>query len=70
MNDYARMEGTFAAEIFGTNVEGRKLFEELGWEYAGVSYHRMWKDGNVPEEQKEGSMGATGMYATFDAASG
>ena len=69
MNDYV-IRGDFAAEIFGTNVEGRKLFEELGWEYAGVSYHRMWKDGKVPVEQQERGKGATGMYATFDAASG
>lgn len=69
MNDYLRLEN-FVAEIFGTNVEGRKLFEELGWEYVGVSYHRMWKDGKVPAEQQEGDKGAKRMYATFDAASG
>lgn len=70
MNDYALMRGTFEAEIFGTNEAGQKVFEELGWEYMGMSYHRMWLEGRVPEEQREGGRGVGGMYATFDAGSG
>jgi hypothetical protein len=70
MNDKARTKGEFAAEIFGTNEQGRKVFEELGWEYAGVTYRRMWKDGKMPVEQQEGGKGTKGMYAIFDAGSG
>jgi hypothetical protein len=70
MNDYAKRDGTFVAEIFGSNETGQKVFEELGWKYLGSSYHRMWLHGNVPVEQQEGGRGAKGMYAIFDAASG
>ncbi|OAL06289.1 hypothetical protein IQ06DRAFT_211971 [Phaeosphaeriaceae sp. SRC1lsM3a] len=70
MNDKARMQGTFEAEIFGSNEQGQKVFEELGWEYMGISYHRMWLNGNVPAEQQEGGRGTKGMFATFDAGSG
>jgi hypothetical protein len=69
MNDYA-LNGEFAAEIFGTNEHGRKVFVELGWEYAGVTYRRMWKDGKVPVEQQEGGKGGKGMYAILCAGSG
>jgi len=47
-----------------------KVFEELGWKYAGVSYHRMWLNGKVPVEQQEGGEGTKGMYAIFDACAG
>jgi hypothetical protein len=70
MNDYTRHEGTFIAEIFGSNKDGQKVFEELGWKYVGLSYHRMWFLGKVPLQQQEGGRGAKGMYAIFDAASG
>jgi hypothetical protein len=70
MHDYTKQVGTFIAEIFGSNENGQKVFEELGWKYVGVSYHRMWLHGNVPVEQQAGGRGATGMYAIFDAASG
>jgi GNAT superfamily N-acetyltransferase len=71
MNDYAQMEtGTFVAEIFGSNEQGMKVFEELGWEYTGMEYHRMWLNGKVPVAQQEGGTGVKGMYAIFDAASG
>lgn len=69
MNDCARSEG-YHAEIFGSNPEGRRVFEELGWEYAGLSYHRMWLHGRAPEEQVEGGKGTKGMYAILDAACG
>jgi hypothetical protein len=70
MQDFAAVEGTFIAEVFGTNENGRKVFEELGWEYAGLSYHRMWLHGKVPIEQQDGGKGAMGMYAIFDACAG
>jgi hypothetical protein len=69
MNDYARMLGTFVVEIFGSNAEGMKVFEEMGFRQIG-SYHRMWLHGKVPVEQQEGGKGATGMYAIFDACAG
>ncbi|KAF2264683.1 hypothetical protein CC78DRAFT_616594 [Lojkania enalia] len=62
--------GSFIAEIFGTNPNGKRLFEELGWNWAGIDYHRMWFEGRVPKEQQEGGRGAVGMFATFDAAEG
>lgn len=70
MNDSAVMDGSYIAEIFGTNSAGRKVFEELGWVYADLSYHRMWLHGKVPEEQQEAGKGAKGMYAIFDACAG
>jgi hypothetical protein len=70
MNDYTRQEGTFIAEIFDSNEDGQKVFEELGWKYMGVSYHRMWLHGKVPLQQRKGGKGVKGMYAIFDAASG
>ncbi|KAF2830363.1 hypothetical protein CC86DRAFT_443379 [Ophiobolus disseminans] len=70
MNDYTRKSGSFVAESFGPNAEGMKLFEELGWKYAELSYHRMWLNGNVPVEQREGGKGTKGMYAIFDACAG
>jgi hypothetical protein len=70
MNDYVRMSGTFVAEVFGLNELGVQVFEELGWEYAGVTYQRMWLDGKVPVEQREGGQGAKRMYAILDAACG
>jgi RimJ/RimL family protein N-acetyltransferase len=71
MNDHARMEqGEFVAEIFGSNEQGKKVFEELGWRYTGLSYHRMWLHGKVPTEQQEDGLGVKNMYAIFDAGSG
>lgn len=72
LEDFAGCEEphSFVAEIFGTNPEGKKIFEELGWAYADVTYHRMWLHGKVPVEQQEGEKGAKGMYAVFDAGAG
>jgi hypothetical protein len=80
MNDFARYSGDtffapssggfFVAEVFGTNGEGQKVFEELGWTYADLSYHRMWLNGKVPVEQHKGGKGEKGMYAIFDACAG
>ncbi|KAJ4371295.1 hypothetical protein N0V83_004512 [Neocucurbitaria cava] len=70
MIDSAEMEGSYIAEIFGTNPAGRKVFEELEWVYADLSYHRMWLHGKVPEAQQEAGKGAKGMYSIFDACAG
>jgi GNAT superfamily N-acetyltransferase len=72
MEDFAGCEEPhgFVAEIFGSNSEGQKVFEELGWKHADVTYHRMWLHGKIPKEQQEGGKGAKGMYAVFDAGAG
>ncbi|KAF2655246.1 hypothetical protein K491DRAFT_693131 [Lophiostoma macrostomum CBS 122681] len=62
--------GSMVAEIFGANKHGKQLFEEHGWSWANLDYHRMWFNGKVPNEQAEGGRGTRGMYATFDAAEG
>lgn len=70
MNHVSEEKGSLIAEIFGSNPEGQKLFEELGWTWCGIDYHRMWLGGRVPKEQKDGGMGTKGMFAIFDAAEG
>lgn len=70
MNHIAESDGSMIAEIFGSNEDGRKVFEELGWEWAGLDYHRMWLGGRVPESQRNGGKGTKGMFATFDACAG
>lgn len=70
MENIAHNEGTMIAEIFGSNPNGIKVFEELGWTWAGVDYNRMWRGGRVPNEQQEGGKGTTGMFAIFDACAG
>ena len=70
MNRLTESNGSMIAEIFGSNANGRKVFEELGWSWAGVDYHRMWLGGRVPESQQEGGKGTKGMFATFDACAG
>ncbi|KAF2193753.1 hypothetical protein K469DRAFT_712563 [Zopfia rhizophila CBS 207.26] len=63
-------EGSMIAEIFGSNVNGVKVFEELGWALSGMDYNRMWLGGRVPQEQQDGGKGTTGMFAIFDASEG
>ncbi|OAL53898.1 hypothetical protein IQ07DRAFT_560356 [Pyrenochaeta sp. DS3sAY3a] len=70
MNETAASNGSYIAEIFGPNSAGKRVFEELGWTYAGLDYHRMWLHGKVPEEQQQGGKGVAGMYAIFDACAG
>ncbi|KAL6703674.1 hypothetical protein ACN47E_009448 [Coniothyrium glycines] len=69
MNDARRSAG-YHTEVFGNNPEARRVFEDLGWEYAGLTFDRMWLHGRVPEEQLETGKGGKGMYAIFDAACG
>ncbi|KAF2626093.1 hypothetical protein BU25DRAFT_411928 [Macroventuria anomochaeta] len=66
----AESTGSLVAEVFGTNVEGKKVFGALGWKDTGVEYHRMWYKGKVPEEQGAAGLGTKGMFAIFDAACG
>lgn len=66
----AESKGSLIAEVFGANVEARKVFESLGWSELGVEYHRMWYEGRVPEPQRDGGLGTKGMFAIFDAACG
>ncbi|EHK20475.1 uncharacterized protein TRIVIDRAFT_49190 [Trichoderma virens Gv29-8] len=62
--------GSLIAEIFGANENGISVFSELGWQWAGLDYHRMWLNGRVPAEQQEGGQGSRGMFAVFDASEG
>jgi hypothetical protein len=63
-------QGSMVAEIFGSNPKGKTVFEELGWTWAGIDYHRMWLGGRVPKEQDEDGRGTKEMFATFDASEG
>ena len=62
--------GSMVTEVFPNNPKGVQVFEELGWKWGGVDYHRMWLGGRVPKEQQEGGRGEKGMYAIFDASEG
>ncbi|RFU82177.1 hypothetical protein TARUN_10 [Trichoderma arundinaceum] len=62
--------GSLIAEIFGPNENGMRIFSDLGWQWAGLDYHRMWLDGRVPVEQQHGEQGPKGMFAIFDASEG
>lgn len=70
MNSISDPKGSMIAEIFGSNPNGRKVFEELGWTWSGTDYHRMWLGGRLPKEQQESGKGTKGMFAIFDAAEG
>lgn len=62
--------GSLIAEVFGPNKNSTSLFSDLGWEWAGIDYHRMWLHGRVPAEQQPGGQGPRGMFAIFDASEG
>lgn len=70
MNHVASSGGSMIAEAFGSNAKGQKLFEDLGWEWAGLDFHRMWLHGRVPKEQQDDGKGTKGMFAIFDACAG
>ena len=59
--------GSFIAEVWGSNAEAVDVFEEAGWEYSGMDYHRMWLGGRVPEQQQKGGKAEREMWAVFDA---
>lgn len=63
-------EATLVTEVWGGNPEAVKVFEELGWEEAPVSYYRMWVDGKATPEQSQGGAAQEGVFAIFDAAVG
>lgn len=63
-------EATLVTEVWGGNPEAIKVFKELGWEDAPVSYYRMWVDGKATPEQGKGGAAQEGVYAIFDAAVG
>jgi GNAT superfamily N-acetyltransferase len=62
--------GSMVAEVYGSNLQGLKVFEELGWKWAGVDFYRMWLGGKVPSEQQESGKATKGMFAIFDACAG
>jgi hypothetical protein len=63
-------DGSFIAEVWQENKQAVKVFEDAGWTYAGVEYHRMWLDGKVPDAQQPGGKAETEMFAVFDAGEG
>ncbi|KAF2434622.1 hypothetical protein EJ08DRAFT_606066 [Tothia fuscella] len=63
-------DGTLAAEVWPNNPKAVQVFEDAGWEWAGLDYHRMWLDGKFPEAQKPGGKADKEVYAVFDAAEG
>jgi hypothetical protein len=63
-------EGSFIAEVWQENEQAVKLFEDAGWTYSGVDYHRMWLNGKVPEAQLLGGKAEKEMFAVFDAGEG
>jgi GNAT superfamily N-acetyltransferase len=63
-------DSTFIAEVWANNREAIVVFEEAGWSYSGMDYHRMWLDGKVPKEQMDGGKAETEMWAVFDAGEG
>lgn len=69
-SDKIANEATLVTEVWGGNPEAIKLFKELGWEEAPVSYYRMWVDSKATPEQSEGGAAQDGVYAIFDAAVG
>jgi hypothetical protein len=63
-------DGSYIAEIWAGNTAAIKVFEDAGWSYAGIDYHRMWLDGRVPEAQQPGGKADKEVYAMFDAGAG
>jgi hypothetical protein len=43
------------------------VFEEAGWTWLEVDYHRMWLGGRVPDAQQSGGRADKEMWAVFDA---
>lgn len=66
----SKSSGSLIAEVFGPNEDSVNIFSQLGWQWAGIDYHRMWLNGRVPEEQQQGGRGQKGMFAIFDASEG
>jgi len=63
-------DGSYIAEVWPSNPDAVAVFEESGWEWAGVDYHRMWLNGVVPQAQQKAGKAEKEMFAIFDAAQG
>jgi hypothetical protein len=63
-------DGSLVAEAWMGNPDGVKIFENLGWKWAGIDYHRMWLNGDVVPQQAPGGAAEKGMFAIFDAGEG
>jgi hypothetical protein len=63
-------KGTFIAEVWPQNPEANGVFEDAGWKYAGIDYHRMWLNGLAPKEQLSGGLAEKECFAVFDAGEG
>ena len=70
MKRVEKEQGTFIAEVWPQNPEANEIFEEAGWKYAGIDYHRMWLNGVVPMEQRPGGLAEKECFAIFDAGEG
>lgn len=68
--DTVAEDSSLIAEVWGENADAIGLFEELGWEYSGVDYARMWLDGKDTAAQKKGAVADTQAFAWFDAGEG
>ena len=63
-------DGSFIAEVWTQNHGAIAVFEESGWECAGLDYHRMWLNGIVPDAQQHGGKADSDVFAMFDAGEG
>ncbi|KAL0256533.1 hypothetical protein SLS55_008928 [Diplodia seriata] len=63
-------EKSLVAEVWGENPVAVETFEELGWEYTGMDYSRMWLNGKETEAQKKGGLAEKEVFAWFDAGEG
>lgn len=61
---------TFSAEVWGENPKAVNVFEELGWEYCGIDYARMWLEGRDTYAQGNGRVAELEAFAWFDAGEG
>lgn len=61
-------DGSYIAEVWYSNPNAVAVFEEFGWEWCNIDYHRMWLHGRVPEAQQAGGKAEKEMFAIFDAA--
>ncbi|KIW02404.1 uncharacterized protein PV09_06224 [Verruconis gallopava] len=61
-------KGDYIAEVWPQNPAAVEVFEELGWAWCKIDYHRMWLNGNVPAAQLAGGKAEKEMFAIFDAA--
>lgn len=58
------------AEAWGGNPDAVGLFEDLGWEYSGIDYARMWLGGRDTDAQRKGGSAEKEAFAWFDASEG